>query len=209
VIAAVDRFMVTKIGLTAFSTETAVAPIEGWGLDDLVVARVRAAAGAGVTVLRLAYPRNVFEPFYDPPAKPLQSPRSQLTDIVRRIAGSTRCKRYVVISAFPGAYSRTNQTLSGVGVYRTSLLKTAYLYAYLLVVVFDGESFAIRKNPYATIESRLTEAFKPRKDFDREIDSTSFPSSAVEAANSTALRNGARAVLTERLDDMLPAFLRE
>jgi hypothetical protein len=78
------------------------------------------------------------------------------------------------------------------------------------VTVFDGENFAIRKNPYATIQSRLTEAFLvPRKDFDREIDSTLFPLSAVEAVNSTALRNGARAVLAESLDDMLPAFLRE
>ena len=40
--------------------------------------------------------------------------------------------------------------------------------------VFDGENFAIRKNPYATIQSRLTETFLvPRKDFDRKIDSTS------------------------------------
>jgi hypothetical protein len=210
VIAAADRFMVKKIGLTVFSSETAVAPIEGWGLDDLIVARVRVAAGAGVTVLRLAYPKNVFEPFYDPPSKPFQTPRSQLTAIVRRIAGSTRCKRYVVITAFPGAYSRTNQTLSGVGVYQTSLFKKAYLFAYPLVTVFDGENFAIRKNPYATIQSRLTEAFLvPRKDFDREIDSTLFPLSAAEAVNSTALRNGARAVLAESLDDMLPAFLRE
>ncbi|WP_316233481.1 hypothetical protein [Bradyrhizobium sp. SZCCHNPS2010] len=77
------------------------------------------------------------------------------------------------------------------------------------MTVFDGENFAIRKNPYATIESRLTAAFVPRKDFDREIDSTLFPSSAVEAVNSTALRNGARAVLAETLDDRLPAFLRE
>ncbi|WP_316219438.1 hypothetical protein [Bradyrhizobium sp. SZCCHNR2026] len=201
--------MVKKIGLTAFSSETAVAPIESWGLDDLIVARVRVAAGAGVTVLRLAYPKNVFDPFCDPPSEPFQTPRSQLTAIVRRIAGSTRCKRYVVVTAFPGAYSRTNQPLSGVGVYQTSLFKKAYLFADFLVTVFDGENFAIRKNPYATIESRLTAAFVPRKDFDREIDSTLFPSSAVEAVNSTALRNGARAVLAETLDDRLPAFLRE
>ncbi|CCE07895.1 hypothetical protein BRAS3843_2470031 [Bradyrhizobium sp. STM 3843] len=186
-----------------------MAPIEGWGLDDLIVARVRVAAGAGVTVLRLTYPKSMFEPFYDPPSKPLQTPRSQLTDIVRHIAGSTRCKRYVVITAFPGAYSRTNQTLSGVGVYQNSPFKKTYLFAHLLVTVFDGDSFAIRKNPYATIQSRLVQAFLPRKDFDREIDSTLFPLSAVEAVNSTALRNGARAVLAESLDDMLPAFLRE
>ena len=208
--AAGDRFMVKKIGLTVFSSETAIAPIEGWGLDDLIVARVRVAAGAGANVLRLTYPKDVFEPFYDPQSKPFQTPRSQLTAIVRRIAAGTRCRRYIVITAFPGAHSRTNQTLSGVGVYQTSLFKKAYLFAYPLVTVFDGENFAIRKNPYATIQSRLTAALLvPRKDFDREIDSTLFPLSAVEAANSTALRNGARAVLAETLDDILPAFFKE
>ncbi|BAM87750.1 hypothetical protein S58_17430 [Bradyrhizobium oligotrophicum S58] len=209
-IAAADRFMVRKIGFTAFDSETLVAPIESWGLDDLIAARVRVAAGAGVTVLRLTYPKGAFEPFYDPPSRPAPTPGRQLTEIVRRIAGSARCRRYVVITASPGAYSSTNTTpIAGVGVYQASLTKKAYLYSHLLVTVFDGESFAIRQNPYATFQSRLERAFVPRKDFDREIDSTLFPSSAVEAANSAALRNGARAVVAESLDDILPAFLRE
>ena len=207
--AAGDHFMVKKMGLTVFGNETAIAPVEGWGLDDLTVARVRGAAGADVPVLRIAYPKDAFEPFYNPPSKPFLTPRGQLTAIVRRIAASTKCKRYVVITAFSGAYSRTNETLSGVGVFQASLFKKTYLFAYLQVTVFDGENFAIRKNPYANIQSRLAEALLPRKDVDLEIDSALFPLSAAEAANSTALRNGARAVLAERLDDILPAFLRE
>lgn len=207
--AAGDRFMLMKIGLTVFSTETAIAPVEGWGLDDLTVARVRGAAGAGVPVLRIAYPKDAFEPFYNPPSKTFLTPRGQLTAIVRRIAAGTKCKRYVVVTAFPGAYSRTNETLSGVGVFQTSLFKKTYLFAYLLVTVFDGDNFAIRKNPYASFESRLAEVLMPSKDINLEIDSALFPLSAAEVANSAALRNGARAVLTERLDEILPAFLRE
>lgn len=209
VIAAADRFMVTKIGFTAFDSETLVAPIESWGLDDLIAARVRVAAGAGATVLRLTYPKSAFDPFYDPPSRPASPPGRQLTDIVRRIAGSTRCRRYVVITASPGAYSPTNKTIAGVGVYQNSLSKSVYVYAHLLVTVFDGESFAIRQNPYATLQSRLERAVVPRKDFDREIDRTLFPSSAAEAANSAALRNGVRGVVAESLDDFLPAFFRE
>jgi hypothetical protein len=214
--AAGDRFMVKKIGLTVFGNETKIAPIEAWGLDDLIVARVRVAAGAGVPVLRLAYPKDAFEPYYDPQSKPFRNSWGQLnswgplTAIVRRIAAGTNCRRYVVVTGLPGAYSRTNETLSGVGVFQASLFKKTYLFAYIHVTVFDGENFAIRKNPYATIQSRLTEALLvPRKDFNLEIDSTLFPLSAAEAANSTTLRDGARAVLTERLDDLLPAFLKE
>ncbi len=184
--AAGDRFMVKKIGLTVFGTETKIAPIETWGLDDLIVARVRVAAGAGVPVLRLAYPKDAFEPYYDPQSQPFRNSWGQLTAIVRRIAAGTNCRRYVVV------------------------FKKTYLFAYIHVTVFDGENFAIRKNPYTTIQSRLTEALLvPRKDFNLEIDSTLFPLSAAEAANSTTLRDGARAVLTERLDDLLPAFLKE
>ena len=202
--------MVKKIGLTVFGSETKIAPIEAWGLDDLIVARVHVAAGAGVPVLRLAYPKDAFEPCYNPQSEPFRNPRGQLTAIVRRIAAGTHCRRYVVVTGLPGSYSRTNETLSGVGIYQTSLFKKAYLFAYPLVTVFDGENFAIRKNPYATIQSRLTEALlAPRKDFNPEIDGTLFPLSGAEAANSTTLRDGARAVLTERLDDLLPAFLKE
>jgi hypothetical protein len=208
--AAGDRFMVKKIGLTVFGNETKIAPIEAWGLDDLIVARVRVAAGAGVPVLRLAYPKDAFEPYYDPQSKAFRNSWGQLTAIVRRIAAGTNCRRYVVVTGLPGAYSRTNETLSGVGVFQASLFKKTYLFAYVHVTVFDGENFAIRKNPYATIQSRLTEALLvPRKDFNLEIDSTLFPMSAAEAANSTTLRDGARAVLTEKLDDLLPAFLKE
>ncbi|WP_240535586.1 hypothetical protein [Bradyrhizobium sp. STM 3809] len=201
--------MVTKIGFTAFDTEILVAPIESWGLDELITARVRVAAGAGMTVLRLTYPKNAFEPFYDPPSRPAPPPGRQLTEIVRRIAGSTRCRRYVVITASPGAYAPTNKTIAGVGVYQNSLSKSVYVYAHLIVTVFEGDSFAIRPNPYATFQSRLERAFVPRRDFDREIDRTLFPASATEAANSTALRNSARGVVTESLDDFLPAFFRE
>jgi hypothetical protein len=38
-----DRFSVHKFGITVFETEDNEVPVEGWGLDDLAVARVRAA----------------------------------------------------------------------------------------------------------------------------------------------------------------------
>jgi len=43
-----DRFSVHKFGLTVFETEDNEVPVEGWGFDDLAVARVRAAT---VTIL--------------------------------------------------------------------------------------------------------------------------------------------------------------
>jgi hypothetical protein len=48
-----DEFMVKTIGLTVFQNRETVVPIESWGLNDLVFARVRAAVPPGVTVLRI------------------------------------------------------------------------------------------------------------------------------------------------------------
>jgi hypothetical protein len=53
----------------ALGNDLKEVPIESWGLDDLVVARVRAAAGAGIAVRRIAYPANAFEPFDHPPSR--------------------------------------------------------------------------------------------------------------------------------------------
>src|SRR5271167_4920386 len=39
-----DKFLLEHIGLMVFGNEFTDAPIESWGLDELVVARVRAAA---------------------------------------------------------------------------------------------------------------------------------------------------------------------
>src|SRR5262245_28557200 len=36
-----DRFSVHKFGLTIFENEESEAPMDGWGLDDLPLARVR------------------------------------------------------------------------------------------------------------------------------------------------------------------------
>ena len=80
-----DRFAVQKFGLTVFETEESEVSVGGWGLDDLVIARVRAATGADPTVRRIAYPKGAFEPFYHPTSRFLPDPREGLPAIVRGI----------------------------------------------------------------------------------------------------------------------------
>jgi hypothetical protein len=207
--AAGDRFMVKKIGFTVFGNDEAEVPIEAWGLDDLIVDRFRAAAGSKIPVVRLAYPKAAFEPYYHPQSRILGNPRDDLTAIVRQIAATAHCERYVAVTRLTGEFPGTNQTLSGVGVVQGSLYKTVYLFAFIQLTVFDGQSFAIRKNPHANFESVVTAAFTPKKFYERELDNGSFPSSAAEAANSATLRNAARGALTEKLDRMLPDYLKE
>ena len=49
-----DRFVVQTIGVMVLGNDLKEFPIESWGLDDLLVARVRAAAGPHFAVRRMA-----------------------------------------------------------------------------------------------------------------------------------------------------------
>ncbi len=48
-----DLFSVHKFGITIFETEDDEVAVDGWGLDDLAVARARAATGNDPSVRRL------------------------------------------------------------------------------------------------------------------------------------------------------------
>src|ERR1700730_11231051 len=52
-----NQFAVQKVGLTILGNEYAQVPVDSWGLDDLVVMRVRAAA-AGAAVRKVAYTKE-------------------------------------------------------------------------------------------------------------------------------------------------------
>jgi hypothetical protein len=205
-----DQFVVQKVGLTVFGNEHTEVPIEAWGLDDLVVARVRAAAAAGTSVRRIAYPKGAFAPYDDPAPTLFRNPRDDLTAIVKQIATNARCERYVVVTKFTGQIENTNQTIRGIGVVNHGIgsLGLTYLSANIQVTVFDGQTFAVAKNPHTNLGAILAGAFAGLKRDDLAmLDNASFPDPATEAANSATLRDRTRALLTARLDKALPAFL--
>jgi len=88
-----DRFSVHKFGLTVFETEDNEVPIEGWGLDDLAVTRVRAATGNAPSVRRINYPKGTFELYYHPKSIFLREPNEDLQQIVRKLTANANCER--------------------------------------------------------------------------------------------------------------------
>jgi len=52
-----NKFGVQKVGLTILGNEYAQVPVDGWGLDDVVVTRVRAAAAVSA-VRKIAYTKE-------------------------------------------------------------------------------------------------------------------------------------------------------
>lgn len=207
-----DLFTVQKIGLTIFGNEYAEVPVT-WGLDDLVFTRARAAAG-GMAVRRIVYAKGAFDSYYHPKPSLFRNSREELTTLVRDIAGNAGCERYLVITRLNGQLEGTNQSLNGIGVLNrgigTGVLDHTYLFAYLSVIVFDGQTFEIRKDPYANLESILARAAAnlTKNENMHEVDNSAFPASPPEAANSPMLRDGARDLLTERLDKYLPAYFK-
>jgi hypothetical protein len=182
--------------------------IDNWGLDDIVVARVRAAAAPGTGVKRIAFAKAAFAR-YDHPAPALfRNPQEDLTVIVRQVAANANCERFVVVTKFVGQISGTNQTSLGIGVLNRGigLLNSTSLFANIQVTVFDGQSFAIHK-PAFDLGRVLAGGLRLTQDPLTKLDNAHFPDPATSATNSATLRDHARALLTAVLDRILPRSL--
>jgi hypothetical protein len=203
-----DQFVVQKVGLTVFGNEETEIPIPAWGLDDLVVARVRAAA-PGLPVRRLSYAKGAFDPYYHPASRLFGDSRNDLANIVRQIAGNARCERYVAVTRFDGQLAGTNQMLHGVGVVNrgVGVLSHTVLFANVSATVFDGQSFDIVKRPLPGLGAILSAGLV--QDPLTKLDNDDFPTTAADAATSSTLRDRTRALLAASLDKILPAYLRQ
>jgi len=206
-----DRFAVQKFGLTIFETEESEVPVEGWGLDDLVVARVRAATGADPTVRRIAYPKDAFEPFYHPTSRFLPDPREGLPAIVRGITPAANCERYLVVTRFKGQLPGTKLMLDGIGTYNQglgSLMRHSHLFANISVSLLDGSTYERISRPFANLGERLAEGLRLTEDPLTKLDNSLFPEPATTAPGSATLRERTRTLVAARLDQTLPNVLK-
>jgi hypothetical protein len=206
-----DRFAVQKFGLTVFETEESEASVEGWGLDDLVVARVRAATGADPTVRRIAYPKGAFEPFYHPTSRFLPDPREGLPAIVRSITPAANCERYLVVTRFKGQLPGTNLMLDGIGAYSRglgSIARHSHLFANVGMILIDGRSYETISRPFAGLGTRLAEGLRLTEDPLTKLDNSLFPEPVTAVQGNTTLRERTRALVAARLDQTLPNYLK-
>jgi hypothetical protein len=206
-----DEFVVQRVGLTVFGNEYTEVSIDGWGIDDLVVTRVRAVS-PGTAVKKIAYPKGAFAP-YDHPAPALfRNSGDVLTGIVRQIAANTGCERYLVVTKLNVKVDGTNQTHRGIGVLNRGIgaLRHTFLFTDVDVSVFDGRTFDIQKKPFhfeGNLASVLLGDFG--KDPLAKLDNDAFPEPAAAAAASVTLRDRMRALLTAVLDKKLAASFKE
>lgn len=205
-----ESFVEQHIGLMAFGNDLTKVPIASWGLDDLVVARVRAAAGPRFSVRRIAYPANVFEA-YDHPSL-FQIPH--LTPIVQSVAGAGGCERYVAVVKGSDQFLGTNQLINGIGVVnRYSIYGGAtFLFALTRLEVFDGRTFEVLKQGGGslrdeTLGDRLVNDLFRGEPFhgpNRKLEGFAWPP-APDAV--MGLREPTRVLLATSLDTVLPKLL--
>jgi hypothetical protein len=204
-----DQFSVQHVGLTMFGNEYMEAPIETWGIDDLFVARVRAAA-PGTTVRKIAYASGAFKPYYHPEAKLFRNDRDDLTALVRQIAGTANCERYVVATKSRVSVDGTNQSIEGLGVYKNwaSPSGRGVVVAYFRINVFDGRTFDIHRAPTRSFGDVLASSFSNKNDNMQILNNLEFPKTPEQVTNSALLRDSTRSLLTAQLDKYLPAYIK-
>jgi len=209
-----DRFVVQKLGVTVFGNELKEVPIESWGLDDLVVARVRAAMNTRYAVRRIAYPAHAFEPYDNPPSI-FSSAENALKGVVQTIAQGNGCEDYVVVVKAGSRLGDTNQVVRGIGVVNTGIYTFLFTLTYLFV--FDGHTFDVLAKGASAIDKDPLDALKradPIRGPDRELEDLRRPTEpdAVftwpPAQNVLmGLRDRTRALLAQSLDKELPDVL--
>jgi len=206
-----DRFSVQKFGLTVFENEQSLVPIEDWGLDDLVLARVRAAMGSDPSVRKIAYPRGAFEPYFNPKSRLLPDPREGLSAIVRSFTANANCERYLVVTRVRGEIPGTRLQVDGIGAYNQglgSLLRHSHLFTVFAVHVLDGRTYENLDRPFAGVGARLSQSMRLTEDPLNKLDNSQFPEPPSSAAGSANLRERTRALLAARLDQTLPDYLK-
>jgi hypothetical protein len=205
-----ENFALQSIGITVFGNELKKVPIESWGLDDLLVARVRAAVGPRFAVRRIAYPANAFaayEKFHL-----TLSPDNDLKEVVQTIAGTSGCERYVVVIDSGSQFGGSNQSVKGIGIVHVGgvidRFSATYMFALTAFYVLDGHTFDVLKKGFGSIDEKSMPSgllgAGPISGPNRELEDFAWPP-APDAV--TGLREPTRALLAASLDVALPRLL--
>lgn len=200
-----DTFSVQKIGFTVFGNELTEVPV-GWGFDDTVNERVKAIGGGRVR--RIPYAKNIFDSYYHPKSILLRADDEKLENIVRQIAGSSGCERYLVVTHVASTWNGTNQTIKGMGVlsYGPGALNRTMIFSSIMMQMFDGQTFELRRNLNISFKRVLEDLAPNSENGPYMIDNAAYPAVAGDAANSAVLRDGARVVLTRTVDRSLRSY---
>ena len=197
-----NLFMVETFGLIRFADTYARVAVNDWALDELVVARVRAAA-PGMSVRRIPFTKEELTHHRTPML--FYDADDDIREFAQYVSRGTNCERYVVVHRHGG-----NQPEFGIGISKRPFSKEATLFAMMYIRVYDGQTFRLsKKAPALTTENTYIERVlhNPLGGPSRQLDVAMFPARPADAKTNPVLRDGVRAMLAASLDKTLPALL--
>lgn len=197
-----NLFLVETFGLFTFSDTKARVTVDGWALDELVVARVRAAA-PGMSVRRIPFTKEELAHHRTPML--FYNVGDDIREFAQYVSRGMNCERYVVVHRHGG-----NQPEYGIGISKRPFAKEATLFAMMYIRVYDGRTFQLTKEaPALTTENTYVERVlhNPLGGPSRQLDVAMFPDKPADAITNPVLRDGVRAMLAASLDKTLPALL--
>lgn len=206
-----SQFSVQHFGLTVFENTESKVSVD-WGLDELVLARVRAATGSDPAVRSIAYPNGAFEPYYNPKSRILPDPHEGLPAIVRSFTADANCERYLVVTRFDGVLPGTQMRIDGIGALSRgigSLLTHAQLFANISIAILDGRTYERINRPFANIGTHFTDSLRLTEDPLIKLDNSQFPNPPESASGNATLRERTRALVAATLDKELPGYLKD
>jgi hypothetical protein len=203
-----EKFTVKEHILVLGEKNTDVS-VESWHLDDLVVEKVRSALGK--RAVRIPYRKEslaVVETIENATARegPLlqliqySGRAAKLADAIRTLAPGTRCASYMVVVESTIVDSN-GIPLVGIGINKT--LGLQFMHAVIEVIVYDGETFKVLSDQRGNSQRggiQLLPTAHPK----RLVDASFWPDPPASAEQNTNLRDIARELVAECLDEMLP-----
>ena len=208
-----DEFMVKRIGVTQFQSSETNVPIN-WGLEDLIFARVRAAAPRGLAVLRIPFDKSKLPKRDESKIGLFRDEKAELAESMRKATEGTSCQRYVWVGNSISQFGSSGYRVRGIGIVNHDVLIGHHIYFFALsyIRVFDGRDFSIIRHGSALthIDPLLkrvllgTLILGPYS----ELAEASFPDNPESVTGNLAFREYARALLTASLDRTLPFMLR-
>ncbi len=131
-----DMFHVQKVGITVFGSDFKEFSVASWGIDDMVIGKVRTLLGRRFNVKPVNYQKSVFA----------TSKWGGIGAMVQEAVSPAGVNSYVVLTKGVSKVGATNQFVSGLGILGTSggLIGSdkQTVHALYYVTLVDGREFS-------------------------------------------------------------------
>jgi hypothetical protein len=199
------KFVVQKVGMTAFGNERNEVAIPSWGIDDLVATKLKALLAGKAEVRKIAAPEEAFAA-YQAPGGLFRDHNAELKDALRKLTAGQSFDTLLVVVGSVSPFGNTNQHIGGLGIVQSSSIVASYasVHAIFQVRVYDGRTLEFQGWKSATTgQGTFLSTIKgPHK----EVDMSWWPEPG-KAEGDVRLKAVVREMVEQALATTLPEVL--